>query len=32
MDRDLKRRPKPIVWHKTPDQILDSLKKYLAKV
>ncbi len=24
--------PKPFVWHKTADQILDSLKKYLANL
>jgi hypothetical protein len=24
--------PKPFVWHKTADQILDSLKKYLTNL
>lgn len=24
--------PKPVVWHKTADQILDSLKKYLTNI
>ena len=24
--------PKPFVWHKTADQILDNLKKYLTNL
>ena len=24
--------PRPFVWHKTADQILDSLKKYLTNL
>ena len=32
LDRSLERQPTPFVWHKTADEILDSLKKYLTNL
>jgi DDE superfamily endonuclease len=32
LDRQLERRPKPFVWHKTADEILDSLAAYCQRI
>ena len=31
-DRKLEHQPEPFVWHKTADQNLDGLKKYLTNL
>jgi hypothetical protein len=32
LDHQLERHPKPFVWHKTADQILDSLAAYCQRI
>jgi hypothetical protein len=32
MDRHLEHQPRPFIWAKTADEILNSLADYLAKV
>ena len=32
LDRDLERRPKPYVWTKTADQILESIARYCTRI
>ena len=32
LDRDLERRPRPYVWTKTADQILDSIRRYCDRI